>query len=405
MPGFREICLLMCSAVWMAGPCTAAPLPPSSRIEIPVTLDQGAQTTIELVLPEGRQPKALVVVVPGSGGVADPYLDAELKRPTYDPDSRGGMTAKLLAAGYAAAYYGQRGYALPRTCVRGDSTPARAASFVQHCVDPAVRARVSLSTITADTGRVFAALVEHPRTRGLRQIALPFSEGMHHVSALVGQGAIHPAAIVAIGGPPVSIARVVRYQSSYEYYVEIAGKAFARCLDRQLAVDSVVRCAGSPGTPLHLAKMRELAGGDVLARALLPLRRQLFLDHFRLGMSHAQRLPENATMSAIYLGHPIPVAWNARYAQEQQTASKSTLEQLGSFGGKVIYLFGALDYYMPLPASGPCRSVGGAAALAADCSFKILDGVGHGLEDDSGFAPGAMLDEVVRTIDEAGGRQ
>jgi hypothetical protein len=368
-----------------------------------VALDHGARITIELVLPEGRQPKGLVVVVPGSGGVADPYLDAELKRPAYDPDSRGGMTAKLLAAGYAAAYYGQRGYALPRTCISGASTPARAASFVLHCVDPAVRARVSLSSITADTGRVFAALAEHPRTRELRQIALPFSEGMHHVSVLAGQGAIHPAAIVAIGGPQVSVAHVVKYQSSYEHYVEIARKAFARCPGQQLAVDGVFRCAGSPSTPFHLAKMRELASGEVLARDLLPLIRQSFLERYRLGLS-PPHLPENATMSAVYLGHPIPVAWNARYAQEQQTASKSTLEQLGSFDGRVRYLFGALDYYMPLPASGPCRAGSGEPAVPTDCRFRVLDGVGHGLEDESGFVPGAVLDEVIRAIDEAGGR-
>jgi hypothetical protein len=335
MSGFRALpCLLMCLAVWAASPCAAAPLTLSSRTDIRVALGQGAHTTIELVLPVGRTPKALVIVVPGSGGVTDPYLDAELARSTYDPDSRGGMTAKLLAAGYAAAYYAQRGYAPPRTCISGESPAARALSFVMNCVATEVRARVSLSSITADTGRVFAALAEHRRTKGLPQIALPFSEGMHHVSALVGQGVIQPAGIVSIGGPHVSIAHVARYQTSYEHFAEIAATAFARCPDQQLELESIFRCAGSRSTPQHLARMRELAGGDTLARAQLPLRRQLFLERYEQGLTYQLRLPEDAIMSGTYLGYPMPVAWNARYAQEQQTASKSTLDQLGSFGSK-----------------------------------------------------------------------
>lgn len=400
MPGFRRLRhLLICSAAWIAAPGIAAPLPPASRIDIPVALDQGASITIEVAWPENRTPRALVVVVPGSGGVADPYLGSELKRAAYDPDSRGGTTASLLAAGYAVAYYGQRGYALPRTCIRGDTPAARAASFVQHCVDYRLRAGVSLSSITADTGRVFTALREHPRTGKLRQIALPFSEGMHHVSVLAGQGAIQPAGIVSIGGPQVPVSHVAWYQTSREHFAALARKAFARCPYKQLTVEKIFSCAGSPGTPPQLDRMREFAGGEVLSRDFLPLRQQMFRDIYRLGL-HDKVLPENAILSASFEGHPMPVGWNLRYAQEQQNANKTTLEQLGPYTGKVIYLFGAQDYFFPLPAPGPCRVEGAKTSAPADCSVKLVDGVSHGLEDAGGFPPGAVLDEVVRALDD-----
>lgn len=392
--------LLICSAAWIAGSSSAAP-PPASRIDIPVELGQGAYTTVEIAWPTNLVPRALVVVVPNSGGLADPYLNPELKRVAYDPDSRGGLTAKLLTAGYAVAYYGQRGYALPRTCIRGDTPAARAASFVQHCVDYRLRAGVSLSSITADTGRVFTALREHPRTGKLPQIALPFSEGMHHVSVLAGQGAIQPAGIVSIGGPQVPVSHVAWYQTSREHFAALARKAFARCPDKQLTVEKILSCAGSPGTPPQLDKMREFAGGEVLSRDFLPLRQQMFRDIYRLGL-HDKVLPENAILSASFEGHPMPVGWNLRYAQEQQNANKSTVEQLGRYTGKVIYLFGAQDYFFPLPAPGPCRVEGAKTSTPSDCSFRLVDGVGHGLEDASGFSPDAVLDEVVRALDEAG---
>lgn len=398
MPGFRNACrLLLCLTIWSGLPCTAAPF---ERVDIPVALGDGVTTVVETAWPAAGAPRALVIVVPGTGGLSDPYLNAELRKPVYDPDSRGGMTAKLLAAGYAVAYYNHRGYAPLRTCIRGDTLADRAASFVHRCVDPTVRAWVTLSSITADTARVFGALERHPRTKGLPQVALAFSEGMHHVSTLVGKGNIHPLGIVSVGGPHIPFADAVRYQTTYEYFVKIAQEAFKHCPENELTVDRIFSCAPASTSPDRLSKMRELAGGNVLARNFLPLRRELFLFQYRAAPAYFKSLPPNTTMAGSFEGVLMPVAWNAHFPEEQMAATRSSVDQLGAFGGRIVYLFGALDYLSPLPASGSCRSPVSGASPPPDCTFRLVAGVGHGLEDANGFVPATILDDLVRTVDE-----
>ena len=377
---------------------SAAPTLAAERLDIPVAVDSGAIITVETAWP-AQAARALVVVVPGTGGVSDPYLNPELHQANYDPDHRGGLTSRLLAAGYAVAYFGQRGYAPLRSCISGSSASERAAAFVAHCLDPKVRAGVDLPTITADTGRVFTALAQHPRTRGLRQIALPYSEGMHHVSAAIGQHAMRPAAIVAVGGPIGSLGAIVPYQLRYEYFANIAGAAFARCPDRALTAEQLFRCAGKWTSPDLLSKMNELMAAPTLTRQQLPLRRETMRAHYRAVSAQFAALAPDAPIGASFEGHFMPVAWSARFPYQQMSAAVSTLDQLGAFDGPVVYLFGTRDHLIPLPTPGACprRSNG---SLPVRCSIRLIDEVGHGLEGDSGLPPGAVLDELVRTVDE-----
>ena len=80
MPGFRRLRhLLICSAAWIAAPGIAAPLPPASRIDIPVALDQGASITIEVAWPENRTPWTVLRRLAegnGYGATGDTYPDA-----------------------------------------------------------------------------------------------------------------------------------------------------------------------------------------------------------------------------------------------------------------------------------------------------------------------------------------
>ena len=369
------------------------------RIDIPVAVDGGAVITVETTWPENRAARALVVVVVGTGGTADPYLNPELHMATYDPDHRGGLTAKLLAAGYAVAYFGQRGYAPLRSCISGNSARERAAAFVTRCLDPKVRAGVDFAAITADTGRVFAALARHPRTRHLAQIAMPYSEGMHHVSAAVGQHAMRLAGIVSVGGPVGSLGNIVPYQVQYEYFVNIATDGFARCPNRELTAEQLFRCAGKWQSPFLLSKMNELMGWPTLTRELLLLRREALRAHWRAAAAQFASLPPDASIGASFEGHYIPSAWNARFPYQQMSAAVGSLEQLGDFDGRVTYLFGTRDHLVPLPAPGPCPARADGSARTR-CSIRLIADVGHGLEDESELPPEAVLDEMVRAVDE-----
>jgi len=389
------ITLLLAASLAVPFRTAAAP----RRLDIPVTVDGGAVITVETAWPEKRPARALVVVVAGTGGTADPYLNPELHKPAYDPDHRGGLTGKLLAAGYAVAYFGQRGYAPLRSCISGNSARERAAAFVTHCLDPKVRAGVDFAAITADTGRVFAALARHPRTRHLAQIAMPYSEGMHHVSAAVGQHAIWLAGIVSVGGPVEALGSIVPYQVQYEYFVNIATDGFAHCPNRELTAEQLFGCAGKWQSPFLLSKMNELMGAPTLTRQQLLLRREVLRAHWRAAAAQFASLSPDASIGGSFEGHYIPSAWNARFPYQQMSAAVGSLELLGAFDGRVTYLFGTRDHLVPLPAPGPCPARPDGSARTR-CSIRLIADVGHGLEDESELPPDAVLDEMVRAVDE-----
>lgn len=380
-----------------------AAMPPAEHQSLSVPLGSGVAVQVELVLPTNRVPRALVIVVPGSGGLSDPFSETEMKQSDYDAEHRGGLTAALVEAGFAAAYYSQRGYAPLRDCIRGADFNARAASFAARCVDGRIRAQVSLSTITDDTAKVFSALRQFPRIGGLDQIALAYSEGMHHVSSLVAQGAIVPIGIVGVGGPHISLADTWAYQIRHDFYFNLADKAARRCPATQMTASEILTCAGVIATPTLLAGMNEAIAGNFPLRIQIETRRLLFgqlLQNEVAGAKRLSQLAPSATMVGAFGGVPLAVAYNAAYAAQAYGAHTASLDWLASFPGKAIYLFGARDHLVPLPAPGPCRPGRPAKSGQGSCEFRIISDLAHGLEDETGMPSAHSLDRLVQALNE-----
>ena len=70
-----------------------------------MTVDKDINIQIEVSLPISKKLRALVIVIPGTGGLFDPFFDFELKKEKYDPRSRGGLTSALIDSNYAVAYF------------------------------------------------------------------------------------------------------------------------------------------------------------------------------------------------------------------------------------------------------------------------------------------------------------
>lgn len=353
---------------------------------------------VEVYFPKHQDARAMVIVSPNSGGLADPYFDPEIAEPKYLPDRRGGLTTALLDAGYAVAFYSQRGFASLASCVAGENFQARAASFVQACVSTAVRAKVSLSTITADTRAIYEAIAAHAKTRGLIQLALAYSEGMHHVSALAGQGLIKVAGIVGVGGPRSSLAAIWEYQMLGIHELQIAEKAFSLCSATVLNIDEIFACANAVPTQDDRTKMRALLGSDKTSREGLALRRQMLVQQYAQGRAHYAASLESEVMEGAFGGNSIAAAFSAHYYKEIFESHTSIVDQLSGYQGRTKFLFGEFDHLFPEldePASRDwsesARTMPGAA---------IIPGVGHGLEDQRGFPTAHALAAIVQAIDE-----
>lgn len=381
---FRALLVLAVGAV-IAPAVAAAP----AYEQLVARVDAGIDIPIELYWPS-QAPRALVIVAPNSGGLADPYFDPELQQPKYHPDHRGGLVEELGRQGYAVAFFSLRGYALLRDCAHGDQFAERAADFAAHCVNSQVRATASLASTTADTAAVFQTLSRWPQTRRLPQVALAFSEGMHHVTLLAGEGRIAPVGIVGVGGPTAALADLWSYQMQRDYYFQLALRAFQRCPEAELDADRLFACAQVPASAATRAGMREFIGANVVSPDTLMGRRQLVQAMFQQVRAHYAGDVSHEVMAGAFGGAQLPAVWSGLYYAQVFQAHTSTVAQLGGYPGRIIYLLGEGDYLQP-PAGAECTA-------GMHCSVQTVRGVGHGLEDDSGFPPAHAMRAIIDAV-------
>jgi len=381
---FRALLILTtCAAI--ASTAVASP----TYFQLAAQVEPGIDIAVELYLPS-QAPRALVIVAPNSGGLADPYFDPELLQASYRPDHRGGLVEALRSQGYAVAFFSLRGYALLRNCAHGDQFVERAADFAAHCVNSQVRASASLATTTADTAAVFQTLARWPRTRRLPQVALAFSEGMHHVTLLAGQGRIAPVGIVSVGGPTAALADLWGYQMQRDFYFQLAQRAFQRCPEAELDAGRLFDCAQVPASAAMRAGMQEFMGANTVSPDTLVARHQLMQTMFQQVQAHYAGDVSHEIMAGAFGGAPVPAAWSGLYYAQVFQARTSTVAQLGSYRGRTIYLLGEGDYLQP-PGGDAC-------ATRLHCSVRTVRGVGHGLEDDSGFPPAHAMRAIIDAV-------
>lgn len=370
---------------------------PFSTSSISVPLDEGVSTEVELVWPK-FSPKAIVVVVPGTGGLSDPYLSTEITKPIYFPDSRGGLTAKLIGAGYAAAFYNQRGYSTLSKCISGNNFDVRAASFVVRCVNPEIRKFVKLSTIEADTAAVFQALQRHVETRDIPKIVLAYSEGMFHVSSLIQKNKIEPLGVVAVGGPSESMSYIMRYQLGFEFYRNLIAQAFQNYNDDVLDIDHLLSCSNSSSFPEFKSYFDTYIGGKSLAKKDFPVRQEFFKKFVQTTFDHYEKpLPTDEYVKGFFNQFFLSKNWSAGYYTEAFSTKESTLKKIENFSGKVIYIFGAWDHLVPIHPAGACATE--SHIVLTRCEVRIVEKVGHGLEDENMVPSRDALNQIVSALD------
>ncbi|MDR7049239.1 hypothetical protein J2X54_001687 [Duganella sp. 3397] len=379
-----SLLLAVCATILPA----AVAAPPTYR-QVLAPVEAGIDIPVDLYWP-ANAPRALVIVAPNSGGLADPYFDPELQQATYRPDHRGGLVEALTGQGYAVAFFSLRGFAPLRECAHGDHFAARATDFATHCVNSEVRGTANLVTTTADTEAVFHALSALTLTGKLPQVALAFSEGMHHVTLLAGQGRIAPAGIVGAGGPTAPLSALWAYQMQRGFYVGMVQKAFDRCRAATLDLDRVFACAEARPLAATRAGLQEFLGATAVSPATLAARRQYAQALYRQALAHYAGDVSDEVMPGAFGGVRVPAVWNGSYYSQVFQTRASTVVQLQGYTGKTIYLFGQLDY-LQLPDPGAC-------AASPRCSIRTIDAVGHGLEDESGIPPAHAVQAIVDAV-------
>jgi hypothetical protein len=361
---------------------------------IPVRVSDQAVIDVELFTPRVGKSKALVVVVPGTGGIADPYFDYEIVGSAYSPHHRGGLVDTFIAAGFSVAFYNQRGYRLLSTCVLGKNEEERRGTFVAYCVDQNIRVGVDLLTITSDTEKIFSALSQYPYSKDQPVIALAISEGMHHTSTLAGQNRIKVAGIVSIGGPVDSLSTVVEYQLTAQFYYTLVSDAMQRCKLQVIDINDIKRCARPK---LSSFASKQLAGFFALGPMTLA---QLDSRRLQSQQQYQAFVQKAAEVKTPYPGNfgrfVIPNNWSPQLYHQFFQSKQSVLRQLEGFSGHMRFLVGSADAQIPIPAAGSCKLI---AVTTKSCEIQIFEGLGHMLEGENDELPSQQtLKRIVSAV-------
>jgi hypothetical protein len=386
---FAFICLISACAAQTSS---------TDRFEFSVNVGDAISIPVEVFVPASGAPRAIVFVMPGTDGMSDPYLLTSLLKPDYRPDKMSGMTEVLLRSNYAVAYYNQRGLVPPKFCVAGATYQQRLESYADKCINVNIRANVSLSTITADTLKIFVALEVHPRLNKLPKIVLALSEGLYHVAQLVQNKSIQPIGIVSIGGPLESLADGMQYQLDRKYYFDLLETAFSKCNAKTLRIEQAFSCGKIHPTQEKINDLKRVFGSDSMSINDVAIKKSFFENETQKFYKTHARLPANA-MTTLAVDSRIVAIWSVRFYSEIFAATQPVGEKLSAFKGGLVFLYGAEDHRSRPHKAGQCRALLGSQNPKAYCEIIVLEGLGHGLEDASGLPTKSALEALVSAID------
>ena len=145
----------------------------------------------EIDLPAEKPARAVVLMVPGTGGFTRDVRFGNSGGP-------GDLIFKTLARRFTAAGFGVARFVDERGV--GCADPVQAvANF--SCRDDCVLGAVTAQTKVDDLGAVAAEAHKDPRIAGKCLILFAHSEGMLTAARAIEQGLVKPAAILGVGAP------------------------------------------------------------------------------------------------------------------------------------------------------------------------------------------------------------
>lgn len=344
-----------------------------------------------------EKPLGVVVVSPGTGGDAITYLEAELKKSKFDPDHQGGLVNLLTGAGYATVFASQRGKLDVDSCVTGFTFEQKTKSYADNCSVKSIRKDTDLNAVIADIGKIYSHLAKHKLLKDVPLISLAYSEASYHISKLISDEKIQPAGVIFIGGMyGRSLASTLESQFKRDFYFKKIEDTFRLTGKEQITFADVVKYGelnfvlGVPNQPPW--GLGITMGNVVITKSEAADRKAGFAKESQrvIEFYKGENLP--AFVPGSVYGHDLPDFFSSGYASQVFRTNAKNIDLLKSYKEKVSFIFGDADSQVDIPSPADCKLV------AFRCSIEIVNGVGHGLEDESGFPTAESLKIIFNAI-------
>lgn len=362
---------------------------------ISVSGDAQWRIRVNIGYPAKHSPKAMVIFLPGTDGVA--ALDVEQALSVESAGrSINGLGEQLIAAGYAVAYFNQRGIVDFKDCLTGESTAARADSFFSRCYKEETRAGVNMRNVRGDTLKVLRRIRQLPGMHGRKVILLSFSEGGFHAAKLIGAGLLKADGIVAIGVPSLSPHDTNIMQATRGFFFQRMRAVVALQPDGRLAkarIGELFPLLDEQGKQ----ELRDLFPGEFIDASAIADAWRVQLDDYAVYSQEWSAARPDRHMSGTMAGRAVGAVVGVQWELDNVAEREDVCTQLAHFVGRVAFLYGEHDTRAGPEELKHCDAVN---AVRPRFTIDVIPGAGHGLIDSPLVDRDAVFSAILQRVDQ-----
>jgi hypothetical protein len=321
------------------------------------------------------------------------------------------IARSLNAAGIATVRFDQRGTTgNVLTCPPNIKSFSEAA-YITSCLDSKVRATIEAKSQGEDILTVFRYARELPHVDKKKIMFIAHSEASVHVSRLIEEKLVEPAAVFFISGLAQSRAAVTRWQTSDRF---INWVKFADLNNDGLTTeDEIAEKVSNPNEPLLAEVSAENIKGVLRSPKGWSLNniaalRQKVESEMQQAREHVKK-PDSTAFSWGRFGELQFTLASYEWYRAQILDDAPVALMLKNYKGKIVYVLGELD--MNVDTNSQIAALQQAGLLIqSNVTTRILKGIDHrlGRPGEKPYFDVAAMNEVanlaVKTLKNIGGR-
>lgn len=373
-------CILFALGIIQAAQASSIMLPRNLSVQ---SKDKKAELRLYIDWPEPKlmtenKTFPVMIVVPGTGGTSDLYLNSREPDFSQDDDGLSGLGRKLNQRGIIVVRFDNRGIVNPRVCMP-DHMFLDDQAYLHRCWNNAERATIDFQSWREDISSVYQRVIQLPYVDKKRLGILGFSEGMVHSAHLLAEASLSAKLFVGIGGPAESMREVALYQkmipqliSLTQYFKdtsqvislnELKGVLF----DRYRTKPNVLEALFSPKTELTLLDVQEQ-----LQRK--KSRMNKYLDAIKPFPRSGKMAFKSENYSVVQ--HSIGYDKDVYF---EDIGLERPIDALLRFPGSVLLYYGENDQKVLAPVN--VILIKAAQKTHSNIRYEVFPGLEHSLED------------------------
>lgn len=365
-----QVKVFFASLVMIASLCSFDARAQTIQTEVEPPL--GAKIDITIILPtEGRTPRAVILAIPGGGGIGDADLEIQLLASQKNrPTVRSLLPYILSARQYAYVYFNYGGILSRLRCIDPALPRDRLTKFLKKCLDRKLNRRRGFSTTDHEIAAVWKSLSRVPEIQGVPVIILAFSEGAQHTARLIRSGRISVDGFVGVGAPTVSPAENLRSQLTRK----LRYRRINFVLDQNHS--NVLRVADLPEL-FQDDRAIEYLQWSLRSQALWTRGELAQVENMDVSLSTQAfeswwQQNRDRPLTVEYYGTAIENFTSPLFFQEQLDDEVDMARSLLNFHGKSVFLYGEFDTQVDFSLDSACGDT-----QPPKCRVTIVPKAGH----------------------------